>query len=455
MAASDLLIILAMAGGAYVFWLIGRPHASWEAYVLVALAGALVCVNLLQVCGAYRFEALTRPGESLRNMTLTWLAVAVAMLAVSFFTKSSEDYSRAWTGIWLAGSWLGMAAARGLLFHSSRRWLAEGRLDRKVAIIGLGPLTQSLLRRFSSRLNAGVQVVGIYSDVYDPAAEARASHRIAGDMRGLIQLARRQSLDAVIIALPTSEETRIRNLVEQLKTLPVEVQLFPGLIDLPGKALTRYGKVPLLNLVGRPMSDAQSLVKAVEDFVVGWAILIMILPVLLAISVAIKLDTPGPVLFRQKRYGFNNQLIEVFKFRTMYHEMRDENAERLTERNDPRITPLGAFLRKTSLDELPQFLNVVRGEMSVVGPRPHALSAKAAGRLYEEAVRDYAARHRVKPGITGWAQVNGWRGETETVEQIRKRVEHDLAYIDNWSLWMDLKIICRTVFTGFTGRNAF
>jgi lipopolysaccharide/colanic/teichoic acid biosynthesis glycosyltransferase len=181
----------------------------------------------------------------------------------------------------------------------------------------------------------------------------------------------------------------------------------------------------------------------------------MIAPLLIGIAIAIKIDSPGPVFFRQRRYGFNNGLIEVFKFRTMYHEMRDDNADQLTRRGDPRVTKLGAFLRRTSLDELPQFFNVMRGEMSIVGPRPHALSAKAAGRLYDEAVRDYASRHRVKPGITGWAQVNGWRGETETLEQIRKRVEHDLVYIERWSLWLDLKIIGLTILRGFTGDKAY
>jgi len=161
------------------------------------------------------------------------------------------------------------------------------------------------------------------------------------------------------------------------------------------------------------------------------------------------------VLFRQKRYGFNNQLIEIFKFRTMYHDACDANAEQLTRRHDPRVTRLGAFLRRTSLDELPQFINVLRGEMSIVGPRPHALAAKAGGLLYQDAVRHYDARHRVKPGITGWAQVNGWRGETITTEQIARRVEHDLFYIENWSLLLDLKIIFRTVFGNLTGHAAY
>jgi Undecaprenyl-phosphate glucose phosphotransferase len=210
-----------------------------------------------------------------------------------------------------------------------------------------------------------------------------------------------------------------------------------------------------LNVAEPPLSGWRSIAKEIEDRVLGATILTLIAPLMLAIALMIKLDTPGPVLFRQKRYGFNNQLIEVFKFRSMYTHMTDANAEQLTRRNDPRITRIGAFLRRTSLDELPQFLNVVRGEMSIVGPRPHATAAKAGSLLYQEAVKYYDARHRVKPGITGWAQVNGWRGETDTVEQIRKRVEHDLYYIENWSILLDLRIIVRTILGGFAGAHAF
>jgi exopolysaccharide biosynthesis polyprenyl glycosylphosphotransferase len=237
----------------------------------------------------------------------------------------------------------------------------------------------------------------------------------------------------------------------------VDVRLCP---DAFGQRLgevhaSHMGGHTFLNVVDRPLGEGRWAIKALEDRVLGAAILTMIAPILLAISIAIKCDSRGPVFFRQKRYGYNNTLIEVWKFRTMYTEMTDANAEQLTRRNDPRITRIGAFLRRTSLDELPQFINVVRGEMSIVGPRPHALSAKAGTLLYQEAVKYYDARHRVKPGITGWAQVNGWRGETDTVEQIRKRVEHDLYYIDNWSIFLDLRIILRTILGGFTGRQAF
>jgi exopolysaccharide biosynthesis polyprenyl glycosylphosphotransferase len=219
--------------------------------------------------------------------------------------------------------------------------------------------------------------------------------------------------------------------------------------------VSHIGGHTFLNVIDRPLRDWRCIAKNVEDRLVAAAALALITPLLLAIALLIKLDSAGPVLFRQKRYGFNNQLIEVWKFRTMYQDMTDASAQRLTQRNDPRITRVGAFLRRTSLDELPQFINVLRGDMSVVGPRPHATAAKAGALLYQEAVKYYDARHRVKPGITGWAQVNGWRGETNTIEQIRKRVEHDLYYIEHWSIAFDLRIILRTALGGFAGRNAF
>ena len=259
------------------------------------------------------------------------------------------------------------------------------------------------------------------------------------------------------MALPSTSEHLLVETLNKLSLLPVDVRLCPGefAMRLGTLQASHIGGHTFLNVIDRPLRDWRSIAKAVEDRLLGAFILMLISPLMVAIALLIRLDSPGPALFRQKRYGFNNQLIEVLKFRTMYQEMSDSNAERLTRRNDPRITRVGAFLRRTSLDELPQFLNVLRGDMSIVGPRPHALSAKAGHLLYQEAVKYYDARHRMKPGITGWAQVNGWRGETDTLEQIRKRVEHDLYYIEHWSIALDLQIIARTIVGGFTGRNAF
>jgi len=195
--------------------------------------------------------------------------------------------------------------------------------------------------------------------------------------------------------------------------------------------------------------------KLIEDQLIALTALAFLAPLMLLIATAIKLDSPGPVLFRQRRFGFNDRLIEVWKFRTMHSDCTDPNAVLQTRRNDPRVTRLGRFLRKSSLDELPQLFNILKGEMSIVGPRPHAVATKADGRLFQDVVDRYAARHRVKPGITGWAQVNGWRGETDTIDKIQKRVEYDLYYIDNWSVWFDLYIILRTFVAIFRATSAY
>ncbi|HEY4343353.1 MAG TPA: undecaprenyl-phosphate glucose phosphotransferase [Parvibaculum sp.] len=460
-AAYDVAIIFGSGALAYAMWLINKPDAAWGDYAAILIFGSLIALNVFRMWGVYEFDSLLQPSSSLRRVTTGWACVAVTLIAIGFLTKYSEAYSRVWSTVWFATAWSGLVAGRLVLYARSRTWIEEGRLSRDVAVIGLGPIARRLIDHFGKATESGVRVVGIFDDDETQGAvrppKSYAGRPVLGDLEALERFVRQHPLDTVIIAVSPTEEERLLTITAKLKTLPVNVRLCPGLMGfhLPHASFSHFGDLPLLNVLNKPLSDWQSVLKDVEDRVASALILAMISPVMLGIAALIKFDSPGPVLFRQKRYGFNNQLIDVYKFRTMYNDQRDENAEQLTRRGDPRITKIGATLRKYSLDELPQFLNVVRGEMSIVGPRPHALSAKAAGRLYDEAVRDYASRHRVKPGITGWAQVNGWRGETETLEQIRKRVEYDLVYIEEWSLWLDIKIIWMTVLGGFTGKNAF
>jgi polysaccharide biosynthesis protein PslA len=221
------------------------------------------------------------------------------------------------------------------------------------------------------------------------------------------------------------------------------------------RRVTMRAGVPMLTLFDRPISGWSYVFKLIEDQLIALAALAFLAPLMILIAAAIKLDSPGPILFRQRRLGFNDRLIEVWKFRSMRSECADKNAVLQTTRNDPRVTRLGRFLRKSSIDELPQLFNILRGEMSIVGPRPHAIATKAEGKLFQDVVDRYAARHRVKPGITGWAQVNGWRGETDTIDKIQKRVECDLYYIDNWSVWLDLYIIARTFVAVFRTKGAY
>jgi exopolysaccharide biosynthesis polyprenyl glycosylphosphotransferase len=240
--------------------------------------------------------------------------------------------------------------------------------------------------------------------------------------------------------------------------LPVDIRLaaHSNKLRFRPRSYSYIGQVPVIDVVDRPIADWDVVMKWLFDKTIGGLILLCALPVMAAVALAIKFDSKGPVFFKQKRYGFNNDLIEVYKFRSMYVDMSDAKADKLVTKDDPRVTRVGRFIRKTSLDELPQLINVVvKGNLSLVGPRPHAVNAKAETRLYDDAVDGYFARHRVKPGITGWAQVNGWRGETDTQEKIQRRVEHDLYYIENWSVVFDFMITLRTPFALLKTENAY
>jgi Undecaprenyl-phosphate glucose phosphotransferase len=274
----------------------------------------------------------------------------------------------------------------------------------------------------------------------------------------LVEFARRTRVDLVLFSLPISAEGRILEMLKKLWVLPVDIRLSAhnNQLRFRPRSYSYIGKVPVLDVFDRPIADWDVVMKSMFDRVIGTLALLALSPVMLLTALAIKLDSRGPVLFRQKRYGFNNELIEVYKFRSMYVEQSDATAAKLVTKGDPRVTRVGRFIRKTSLDELPQLFNVVfKGNLSLVGPRPHAVHAKAVDRLYDEAVDGYFARHRVKPGITGWAQINGWRGETDSQEKIQARVEHDLYYIENWSVLFDLYILAMTPVSLLKTENAY
>jgi Undecaprenyl-phosphate glucose phosphotransferase len=454
---ADAIGVLVAGALAFQVWIHGRAEIDWQAYSLVTLSGALVAVNLLHMAGAYRFSLLQRPGDAASRVALGWLGTIAVLLIISYLTKTSSEFSRGWSLLWCGGAFAALIAIRLAVANQIARWRAEGRLQRTVAVIGAGPIGQRLLRYLNGRSHSELRIVGVYDDRLERLPKRCMGHPIAGNLDRLLEDARRLHIDMAVVALPLAADWRLARVVDKLRQLPIDVRLCP---DQAGFRVRPHGVshidgMAMLNVLDRPLRDWHLVGKEIEDRVVAALALLLISPLMLLIALAIKLDSPGPVFFRQRRHGFNNQLIEIFKFRTMHHHARDPNAEQLTRRNDPRVTRVGAFLRRTSLDELPQFFNVLRGEMSVVGPRPHALAAKAGGLLYQDAVADYAARHRVKPGITGWAQVNGWRGETAQLEQIERRVQHDLYYIENWSILFDLRIILLTVIGGFTGRYAY
>ena len=299
----------------------------------------------------------------------------------------------------------------------------------------------------------------LYHDQADPLAskvvtknDSRALDTCAGSPKlgkvdDIIEFARRTRVDLVLFALPISAETRILDMLKKLWVLPVDIRLsaHTNKLRFRPRSYSYVGKIPTLDVFEAPITDWDLVMKWLFDHVVGAAVLLLALPAMALIALAIKIDSPGPVLFRQKRFGFNNERIDVFKFRSLFHDQADPLASKVVTKNDSRVTRVGRFIRKTSLDELPQLFNVVfKSNLSLVGPRPHAVQGKFQSRLFDEAVDGYFARHRVKPGITGWAQINGWRGEVDSEEKIQKRVEFDLYYIENWSVLFDLYILLKT-----------
>jgi Undecaprenyl-phosphate glucose phosphotransferase len=280
---------------------------------------------------------------------------------------------------------------------------------------------------------------------------------LLGNVDQLVAFCRQNEIDLLILSLPLTAERRLLDVMKKLWVLPIDIRLAAHAsgIKFRPRTYSHVGSVPLLDVVDRPLGDLDRVVKAVFDRIVAGLAIVLLAPVMAAVALAVKLDSRGPILFRQKRLGFNNELIDVWKFRSMYVEASDQAAAKLVTKGDPRVTRVGRFIRKTSLDELPQLFNVLGGSLSLVGPRPHALHAKAADRLYHDVIDGYFARHKVKPGITGLAQVRGWRGETDTTEKLEGRIQSDLEYIENWSLLLDITILARTPLALLKTDNAY
>lgn len=450
----DFLVVATV--GAVGFLLVARVYPHIEAAQYATLWAIISISSLLffVASGCYR----TIPSDFRNQLATLFVAFSLPILLVTFLLfslKVSAAYSRGWIIGWWAAGLIALTFERLLVERLKSELITRGYLTERYAIFGAVERALPMIERL--KRHQGVEIVRIFDDRRTRVPREVAGVPVGGGIDELAATAQDWGIDRVIITLPITAGQRIRHLAKTLYPLPLEIDV--GVDAIRGAISFRRGSWVagslLLELYDRPLADWRLALKGCEDKLLAPIILAGILPWLGLIALAIKLDNPGPVLFRQKRYGFTGKIFEVFKFRTMYADKADPLGEQLTLRNDPRITRVGRFLRRTSLDELPQIFNVLRGEMSLVGPRPHPLSAKAANVRYHEAMDHYALRHRVKPGITGWAQVNGWRGETETLVQLQKRVEHDLFYIEHWSLWLDLQILARTVGCLFRSTNAF
>ena len=444
----DTLIAGASCSLAYYLWIGGvhLPSYYWAALVI----GALLTLNAMSLAGVYRVDRLRRPLRRFGRTLGAWGLALAALALLSVVVKTSDLYSRAWFLLWLLLGAGGLFLLRLGVALQVARWRDTGEAQLRVVVVGTDARALRLAAQLGEAEGAYMMVVG---HVGRPA-DGDFPGRLLGDIEALPALVASERIEEAVVALAPGDAAALRRLMQTLRRLPITVRYALDLpeLDLPARGVSEVAGLPMLDVWRRPMTPWELFLKATEDRVLAALFLVVAAPLMLLIALAIKLDSRGPVLFRQQRAGFGNGCFEMLKFRTMRHEPADAASVPQAQRNDPRITRLGAWLRRSSLDELPQLVNVLRGEMSLVGPRPHAL---AHDRFYAELIGDYLARQRVKPGMTGWAQVNGLRGETDTPDKMRRRVQFDLYYIDHWSVFFDLKILFLTLLVGFVNRNAY
>ncbi len=424
-------------------------------YVNAALTAGIFYAGLAEVTGVYDVDVRFSLRRAWGRVLTAWFATAMFVLTIGFLFKASSEFSRLWAILWFVTGAVSLCAVRAASTVWMRRMKRRGAFNQRVAIFGAGVQGERLASYIQGNDKLTIELVGFFDDRPDARLDSKDhSLPVRGNLDGLVQAVRMGLIDQVIVALPWSAETRLQEVVARLAVTPIRIRLAPDLASFAfaQRPVVMLGDLPVMTLFERPISGFDQLLKKVEDMVLGVLITILASPILLIAAIAIKLDSPGPVFFRQPREGFNNISFRIWKFRSMRADDCEVDGIRQAEKDDPRITRVGRFLRRTSIDELPQLFNVLTGEMSLVGPRPHAVSTRAGSRLFSDVVATYAARHKVKPGISGWAQVCGWRGETDTEDKLLKRLEHDLFYIENWSVTFDLYVLIRTPLALFSSR---
>ncbi|HUN11065.1 MAG TPA: undecaprenyl-phosphate glucose phosphotransferase [Rhabdaerophilum sp.] len=449
---------LVFFGIATAFYFLPERNVGEFATGLLVLGQSGLTVYIAQRLWGYTIPSLSAFARQVRILLAALLGAFVAVAGGLFLSGVDIMPYRGWVLGWLGAALFVLVLFRLLASIAISRAETRGELARRAVIVGGGKACEDLIARLEKTGKKAIRILGIFDDRGgERSPEAVGRYRKIGAFDELEGYCRDNGVDLLIIALPQTAEERILHLMKKLWELPIDVRIaaHSSRLKLSKRAYSYIGDVPFLAVFDRPLSDWNSAVKAVFDRIVAALALLALSPLMLLVALIIKLESKGPVFFRQPRHGFNNELIGVLKFRSMYTDLADQHGAKQVTKDDPRVTRVGRIIRKTSIDELPQLINVLRGELSLVGPRPHATQSKAGNRLYQEVVDGYYARHRMKPGITGWAQINGWRGETDTVEKLERRVEHDLYYIEHWSLPFDLYILAVTPLSLFNTKNAY
>ncbi|WP_223291882.1 undecaprenyl-phosphate glucose phosphotransferase [Defluviicoccus vanus] len=447
-------LAIALTGLLFYSYLFSWSSEAYRAYLTEIAVNIGLTLSVFHYAGLYDFNTIVAWPSRMRQMVLLSALVMLVLAALAVALQIADQFSRLWFFASFVGSSLLMFTSRGIAKSMIRRLARSGTLIRNMAIVGASGQAQHLVERLHQHDAPWKRIIGVFDDRRTRISNDIDGLPVLGNLDDLVTYVRRGLIQDVVITLPWSADARLINIIGKLRALPVHVYLGS---DLIGYHFPRHREqflegVPVMEIASAPLTGWSGLLKSIEDKVIASIILLLLSPLMLGIALAVRLDSPGPVLFRQKRYGFNNEVIVVYKYRSMYHNRPKEAGVIQARKGDPRVTRIGGILRRTSLDELPQLLNVLKGDMSLIGPRPHAVEHNEQ---YAKLIGGYHGRHKVKPGITGWAQVCGFRGETDTLDKMRMRVEHDIFYIENWSIWFDVKVLFLTAFIGWTHKNAY
>ena len=449
-AATTLATLLHTAGPA-------TPYLS-----RVVLAAAMFASFILYDKGFGTLALRSGAADLVRAHALRLLRLFAVLLALGAASQVLVELAPGWLAISGVATALLSSLGRVAMVRYLRRLAQRGALREAIAVVGAGPLADRFVQTLRESQPRGVELLGIFDDGLAGSSAPPApgaTREVTGNVAALIELARSRRIDWIVLTSPPTQAAPMHALLQRLRALGVPIGLCPQHVGLtvPRQTLDPWASSLALGLLAdRPIKRGDAVIKRASDFLIGGVVTLLLLPLLALIALAIRLDSPGPILFKQRRHALNNDEFDIYKFRTMRWQPRADNAGlQQTLRQDPRVTRVGRLLRAASLDELPQLFNVLRGHMSLVGPRPHALDMRTEGRLGCELAQAYPHRHQVKPGITGWAQVNGARGATERAEQLQRRLDLDLHYIAHWSFWLDLRILALTPRAVFKKTNAF
>jgi len=448
------------------FWFLVTGIAAYSIYIggsvwdadLYPMAVCFICLVtlfLFRYSGLYEFNAVMAPFANLAQIAVSCMTAFLFLMAVYFSLKVSEDVSRVWTFGYAISAFLCIFITRALGFFVISHLANIGIFARNVLIVGGGRQAERLIEQLAKERPQFNNIIGVFDDRHARIGPRVADVPVLGNLDEMMSYVRSNRIDDIIVTLPWNADERLMSIISRLRELPANIHLGSDLVGFrfPYRpSPNHFIGIPMMEVVKTPLSGWNIVVKWLEDRILSTLLIVAFSPILLAVAAAIRLESPGPVIFRQKRYGYNNEVFFIYKFRSMYHGGPPPGKTVQATKDDPRITGVGRFIRRTSLDELPQLFNVFRGQMSLVGPRPHAVDHNEE---YAALIKGYFARHRVKPGITGWAQVNGLRGETDTLDKMEARVRYDTYYAENWSLLFDLQILARTAIVGFVNKNAY